>query len=191
MPWKETKYHFEGLIVNTNKTKYVQLTRKTNLTKQAMEVTGTSYEAVNQFIYLGSQRNSKNSIQEEIRLRIQAGNRSVFANKKLLKSKDLNAASKLQIYKSIIRPAVTYGCENWAMTVTEQNRLLVFERRVLRKIYGPTQDNYGAWRMKTNEELENVIKKKIYCKIYKITKQITLGSGRNQNGYNKNCEKIN
>jgi len=83
----------------------------------------------------------------------------VFANKKLLKNKDLNAASKLQIYKSIIQPIVTYGCETWAMTVTEQNRLLVFERRVLRKIYGQTQDNDGAWRIKTNEELENLINK--------------------------------
>jgi hypothetical protein len=107
----------------------------------------------------------------------------VFANKKLLKNNDLNAASKLQIYKSIIRTTVTYGCETWAMTVTEKNRLLDFERRVLRKIYGPTQDNDGAWRIKTKEELENLIKKKIYCKIYKITK-ITLGSKRNQNGYN-------
>ena len=77
--------------------------------------------------------------------------------KKLLKNKDLNAASKLQIYKSIIQPVVTYGCETWAMTVTDQNRLLVFERRVLRKIYGPTQDNDVAWRIKTNEELENLI----------------------------------
>ena len=81
-------------------------------------------------------------------------------HKKLLKNKDLNAASKLQIYKSIIRHIVTYGCETWAMRVTEQNRLLFFERRVLRKIYGPTQDNDGAWRIKTNEELENLIKKK-------------------------------
>jgi len=46
------------------------------------------------------------------------------------------------------------------MTVTEQNRLLVFERRVLRKIYGPTLDNDGIWRIKTNEELEILIKKK-------------------------------
>ena len=61
------------------------------------------------------------------------------------------------------------------MTVTEQNRVLVFERRVLRKIYGPTQDNDGAWRIKTNEELENLIKRNKYCKICKITK-ITLGS---------------
>jgi hypothetical protein len=71
------------------------------------------------------------------------------------------------------------------MTVTEQNRLLVFERRVLRKIYGLTLDNDGTWRIKTNEELEIPIKKKKYCKIYKITK-ITLGSACNENGHNKN-----
>jgi hypothetical protein len=46
------------------------------------------------------------------------------------------------------------------MTVTDQHHPLVFERRVLRKIYRPTQDNGGAWRIKTNEELENLIKKK-------------------------------
>jgi hypothetical protein len=46
------------------------------------------------------------------------------------------------------------------VTVTEQNRLLVFERRVRRKIYGPTEDNDGTWRVKTNEELEILIKKK-------------------------------
>jgi len=97
----------------------MQLTRKTNIIKQDSEVEGKSYEAVNQFIYLGSQINNKNSIQEEIRLRIQAGNRSLFANKKLLNNKDFNAASKLQLYESIIRPTVTYGCETWAMTITE------------------------------------------------------------------------
>jgi hypothetical protein len=44
------------------------------------------------------------------------------------------------------------------MTVTEQNRLLVFERRVLRKICGPTLANDGTWKIKTNE-LEILIKK--------------------------------
>ena len=121
-----------GLIININKTKYMQLTRKKGTTKQDFEIAGKSYEVVEQFTYLGVQINSKNVIQE-IRLRIQADNRSLFANRKLLKNKDLNSASKLQIYKSIIRPTVTYGCETWTMMVTQQNRLLVFERRVLRK----------------------------------------------------------
>jgi hypothetical protein len=53
------------------------------------------------------------------------------------------------------------------MTVTEQNRLRVFERRVLRKIYRPTQDKDGTWRIKTNEELENLIKEKNVVRIIK------------------------
>jgi len=34
---------------------------------------------------------------------------------------------------------------------------LVFERRILRRIFGPTQKANGEWRLKTNEELENAI----------------------------------
>ena len=60
----------------------------------------------------------------------------------------------------MIRPTATYGCGTWAMTITEQNHLLVFERRILRKIYGPTLDSDGTWRIKTNEELEMLIRKK-------------------------------
>jgi len=156
-----------GLIINTNKTKYMQVTRKTNIIKQDIEVAGKYYEAVNQFIYLGSQINSKNLIKEEIRLRIQTGNRSLFANKKLLRNKDLNAVSKLQIYKSIVRLVVTFGSEIRAMTVTEQNRLLIFERRVFGKIYGPTEDNDGTWRIKINEEFEILIKKETIVRFIK------------------------
>ena len=81
--------------------------------------------------------------------------------------KRFNAASKLQIYKSIVRPVVTLGCGTCAMSVTEQYRLLIFERRVLGKIYGPTQDNDRTWRIKTNEELEILIKKETIIRFIK------------------------
>ena len=38
--------------------------------------------------------------------------------------------------------------------------LFTVGRRLLRKIYGPTLDNDGTWRIKTNEELEMLIRKK-------------------------------
>ena len=44
----------------------MQLTRKTTITKQDIEVAGKSYEAVKQFIYLGSQTNGKNSIKKKL-----------------------------------------------------------------------------------------------------------------------------
>ena len=37
---------------------------------------------------------------------------------------------------------------------------MVFERKILRKIFGPTYEN-GSWRIKTNQELDKLIKHKI------------------------------
>jgi len=38
-----------------------------------------------------------------------------------------------------------------------KQKLLVFERRILRRIFGPTKKANGEWRLKTNEDLENTI----------------------------------
>jgi dolichol kinase len=54
---------------------------------------------------------------------------------------------KIGIYKTIILPAVLYGCEIWSLTLREEHRLRVFENRVLRKISGPKRDEVtGEWR---------------------------------------------
>jgi hypothetical protein len=34
----------------------------------------------------------------------------------------------------------------------------VFERKILRKIFGPTKEDNGNWRIKTNIELDELIK---------------------------------
>ena len=33
-----------------------------------------------------------------------------------------------------------YGCETWSLTLREESRLRVFEKRVLRRIFGPKRD---------------------------------------------------
>jgi hypothetical protein len=57
------------------------------------------------------------------------------------------------LYWSIIRPIATYGCETWVLKETIQNKLMVFEKKVLSKIFGPTKERDGTWRIKTNDEL--------------------------------------
>ena len=37
-------------------------------------------------------------------------------------------------------------------------RLSGFERKILRKIFGPTKEDNGIWRIKTNKELDELIK---------------------------------
>jgi hypothetical protein len=56
---------------------------------------------------------------------------------------------KLKLYLTLIRPIVTYGAETWAATESEQQKLLIFERKILRKIYGPVKDQEN-WRIRTN-----------------------------------------
>jgi hypothetical protein len=66
--------------------------------------------------------------------RIQAGKRVYFVNLSTLKSKIISRAAELQVYKTLIRPVATYGAETWTLTVTEENALRTFERRIIRKI---------------------------------------------------------
>jgi len=36
-----------------------------------------------------------------------------------------------------IRPVVLYGAEAWTLTKKEEQALLIFERKMFRRIYGP------------------------------------------------------
>jgi hypothetical protein len=47
----------------------------------------------------------------------------------------------MSVYKTIIRPVVTYGSETWMMNITHEEKLKSFERKILRSIYGPVQDS--------------------------------------------------
>jgi hypothetical protein len=64
---------------------------------------------------------------------------------------------KIRIYKTIILPVVLYGSETWSLILGEENRLRVFENRVLRRIFGPMKDEVtGEWRKLHNEELRDL-----------------------------------
>jgi hypothetical protein len=47
---------------------------------------------------------------------------------------------KIKIFRTIILLVVFYGCETWLLTLEEECRLRVFEKRVLRRIFGPKRD---------------------------------------------------
>ena len=54
-------------------------------------------------------------------------------------------------------PDVLYGCETWALTLRKERRLRVFEKRVLRRIFGPKRDEViEEWRKQHNEELNDL-----------------------------------
>jgi capsule polysaccharide modification protein KpsS len=54
---------------------------------------------------------------------------------------------------------VTYASETWVLKEAINQKLLIFERKILRRIFGPTKENQ-IWRVKTNKKLDKLIKHK-------------------------------
>jgi hypothetical protein len=86
-----------------------------------------------------------------------AGNRTYFAAISFFRNRLLSRATKILLYKTLIRPVVTYGAETWTMTKKEEQALLMFERKMLGRIYGPKYED-GEWKSRTNRKLEKLSK---------------------------------
>ncbi|KAJ4439206.1 hypothetical protein ANN_07325 [Periplaneta americana] len=144
-----------GLEVNPEKTKYMILSRDENIVRNVnIKIGNLSFEEVEKFKYLGATLTNINDTREEIKHRINMENACYYSVEKLLSSSQLSKNLKVRIYKTVILPVVLYGCETWTLTLREEQRLRVFENKVLRKIFGAKRDEVTReWRKLHNAEL--------------------------------------
>jgi len=94
---------------------------------QSVKIDNNSIERVEEFKYLGMTLTDQNSIQEEIKSRLELGNTCYHLVQNLLSSRLLSKNLKIKIYRTLILPVVLYGCETWSLTLREERRLRVFE----------------------------------------------------------------
>jgi hypothetical protein len=147
-----------GLAVSPNKTKYMRFSvSPSRRTVKGVTIDGVTYEGVAEFTYLGTLISNDNSVEKEIPKHILAGNRTYFAATSLFRSRFLSRANKILLYKKPIRPVVSYEAEAWTITKNDEHSLLVFERKIFRRIYSPKYDN-GEWKTRMNRELEEMNK---------------------------------
>ena len=144
-----------GLKINTSKTKYM-LAGGTEHDRarlgSSVTIDGDEFEVVDEFVYLGSLVTADNDTSREIRRRIISGSRAYYGLHKQLRSNRLSPRTKCTLYNTLIRPVVLYGHETWTMLEEDLRALGVFERRVLRTIFGGVQED-GVWRRRMNHEL--------------------------------------
>jgi hypothetical protein len=69
----------------------------------------------------------------------------------------ISRAVIVEVYKALIRPVATCGTETWTLTVTEENALRMFDRKIIRRKYGPVMEN-NVWRTRYNEVLNTLMK---------------------------------
>jgi hypothetical protein len=145
-----------NLLINQDKTKYMPVTNKSHANyPHHLEVGTYKFQVINSFTYLGSDVKCNNDNSEEIQTRILAANRCFHGLRKHLMSHLNSNNTKIFMYKLLIRPVLTHASETWTLSKTNERRLGLFERKVLRCIFGAKQEN-GTWRKRNNHEIYEI-----------------------------------
>ena len=139
----------------------------------SVRIENITFERVEEFKYLGTTLTNKNSIPEEIKSRLRPGNACYHSVRDLLLSRLLSKNLKIKIYRTIILPVVLYGCKNWSLTLRGERKLRVFEKTVLRRIFGPRMEEVtGEGRRLHNEELNYLYSSPNIVRVIKSRRQM-------------------
>ena len=62
----------------------------------------------------------------------------------------------MKLYKTLIQPIVTYGAETWTIKSADEQHLSVFERKIIRRIYGLVFID-GELKRRFNKEIDELL----------------------------------
>jgi len=82
---------------------------------------------------------------------------AIFARAHLFKSKLLSMKNMEKLFTTYLRPTVSYACSTWATTSGDENKLNIFERKVLRKMYGSVYNPVTQmWERRSNVQVQQL-----------------------------------
>ena len=131
-----------GLVINQEKTVYMHSGKDTAL-QQDLAIGNYIFKRVDNFKYLGTMVNEKNNRSVEVNARLTMANRAYYGLQNHMKSRIISRNIKTLLYKTLIRLVLTYGAETWVLSKQDEHRLSIFERKILRRIYGPVMGRDG------------------------------------------------
>jgi hypothetical protein len=94
----------------------------------------------------------------EGRIAARTGAHRVHKKKQLFTSKLISRNVGLQLYNTSIRPTVNYASETWVLEENMAMKLVTSGRKIMRKIFGPTRIDDGCWRIRIDQEINDILK---------------------------------
>ena len=126
-----------GLKISRTKTEY--LPSPTNDTETTVKIGDAELPTVTSFKYLGSIFTSEEGSQADVNNRIRIGWMKWREVSGVMCERKIPVELKVKVFKTIIRPAMTYGSQCWAVKKKDENKLNSVEMRMLRWARGKTR----------------------------------------------------
>jgi hypothetical protein len=135
----------KGLRINISKTECIEYEfderEQVDGTRSAMTISGVEVSEVESFKYLGSFVQKNGGLDEDVKHRIKCGWMKWREASGVLCDKRIPIRLKGKFYKSVVRPAMLYGSECWAVDKKIEQRMSVAEMRMLRWMSGVTRED--------------------------------------------------
>ena len=120
-----------GLKLNIQKTKVMASGPITS-----WKIDGETTETVRDLIFLDSRITAEGDCSHEIKRHLLLWRKAMTNLDSILKSRDIILPTKVRLFKAVVFPVVTYGCESWTIKKAEFLRIDDFElwcwKRLLR-----------------------------------------------------------
>lgn len=113
-----------------------------------------------QCTYLGVEITSSKNLQQEVRTQVNKASRiSGYLRDLIWKNKYISTDSKVRIYKTVVRPILTYAVETRADTAKTKNMMRVAEMKTLRTIKGVSlRDQIRSDAIREDLNIQDVVR---------------------------------
>ncbi len=143
-----------GLTIDVRKTKiwrgdwHVQNSSAEVAPAPPIIIRGEVVEEVGEFKYLGSTLATSGGVEQELHKRWAQVVGKFAQLQPIWSNAKISLRTKMVFYQARIPPTLLYGCESWALTQAQENKLNVIHMRFLRKIL-----DVKWWHKLSNEEV--------------------------------------
>ena len=153
--WR-TAMEERGLKISRRKTEY----RCNEHQDAEIQLQGEPLKRVKTFTYLGSTLAEDGELDAEVTHRVQSGWKNWKRVSGVLCDRRMNMKVKGKVYRTVVRPALMYGAETWALKKAQEKKLEVAEMRMLRWMCGVTKlDKIRNERIRGTTKVGEITKK--------------------------------
>lgn len=120
-----------GLKVSTKKSKVMRINGKST---EPIVINGKDLDETDKFTYLGGVVTAQGGGGDDITCRIGKARTAFRKLNRIWKSSNYSIKTKVQLYSSLVKSVLLYGCETWRMNEGDARRLDIFQFTCMRRI---------------------------------------------------------